>query len=243
MTDTMTQSTTVRNNDEEVTTKSALLNAAIDNELITLEAFNLYVGARLQEYLYESISEIDLKTLYKDVHTQANEELKTAFKIPRYKMYTNRLKRCAHCNDLYFDLSVRNQTTCCNKKIAFNDGKVMYRNNVILSECYRQYCAKNRRKTTDSKSVAQFRVVPINSFFAVMDENGNIVTNGKRRRQDEPTSLPVFDEVRGVFDKFWNVKNQDKYDALDDYTKAAVTPSDVTVYTIEEFNKRFNTDY
>lgn len=61
MMDTMTQSTTVRNNDEEVTTKSALLNAAIENELITLEAFNLYVGARLQEYLYESISEIDLK--------------------------------------------------------------------------------------------------------------------------------------------------------------------------------------
>ncbi|TDM20996.1 hypothetical protein ETI01_10685 [Macrococcoides caseolyticum] len=223
---------------EEVSTLDMMLTKAVDHSLITVDAFNLYLGAKLELYLYESVSESELKRVHKEVHEQANVELNTSFKLPRYTSYLKRLKRCAHCNALYFDLSSKNKTVTCNRNIAFDcDNKIMQRHGVILTECYREYSKARRRISSDNRSVARHREVSIESFASVMDENGNIVSNGKRRPQDESIYIPIFDSVKGIFDDTWSVKKSQKYHELDEYTRNAVKPSEVITYHISELNR------
>lgn len=212
---------------------------SLTSELITQDAFNLYIGAKMEHHIHEAMPKDDLKTLYLNVVKETNTTLGTSYKPMRISDMTKRLKRCKHCDQLFIDLSLRNQTPTCSRLIAFDsDNNIMYRNNQMLTECLREYQAKQRRTTDDARSVAEYREVDISLFTGVMDEQGNIVDKGKRRPNNEAISLPVFDSIRGVFDEYWNVKDQAKYDALDDYTKQAVTPSAVTIYTIDEYNKR-----
>lgn len=232
------QSTTENYKYDEVT-DSELFTVAIEEKKITQDAFKTYVAAKMEHHIYEAMTNEELKSVYLNAIKEANTTLGTSYKPMRISDMTKRLKRCKHCDQLFIDLSLRNQTPTCSRLIAFDsNNNIMHRNNQILTECLREYQAKQRRTTDDNRSVAEYREVDISVFTAVMDENGNIVDRGKRRPQDEAVSLPVFDSIRGVFDEYWNVKDQQKYDALDDYTKQAVTPSAVTVYTIDEYNER-----
>lgn len=191
------------------------LQIAIKHQLITETAFKLYVGGSMEQYLRYKMPHEDLYALYIEKHNEANRTLKTSYKPMRIHDSTKRLKRCKHCNKLFFDMSLRNQAPCCNRNVAYDkDNRLMQRNGVILSKCYQEFDSKRKRTTDDNRSVPLYLERNIDGLLGKLDNAGNIVTDGKVRRNRKRISV--------------------KLNA--DYI-ADTKPSSVTVYSIDELNR------
>lgn len=233
---TITQSVAILDNDEEVISDSAISLDSIKKNDLTNEKLALYISAKIEEFLYDDMTADDVITLIEGAYRDASNLFKLDIKAPNIKRQNvlKRLKRCATCNQLFYDLTARNQSTCCNRNFSYDSqGRLLMRNGKLLSECHREKLNGTRR-TKDERSVSDSRIITMPVESLKVDDEGNVMKTGKRRHsygyKGAAIRLPHYSAIAGVFDEYFNIKDQAAFDALDDDIKKAVMPSECITY-------------
>ena len=211
----------------------------------------------LQYYIHvveiDDFTNDEILELVNDRAEYLNAKWQTNHELPKFKNVDKRIKRCEHCQNLFFDITSKNQSKACSILPArTNTGEYVHLNGKRISECYRELRNEKKRVDIDyrrgdgfssSRSVPDHLTVPIGaSLERRLKDDGTITTNNKRVTQnyddmDEQYSEHVrytSDITKGIIGDFGKVLDAKKYKELDSVYK----PSKVKKFNI--FNKDWN---
>ena len=191
----------------------------------------------LQYYIHvieiDDFTNDEILELVNDRTEYLNVKWQTSHKLPKFTNVEKRLKRCEHCQNLFFDITSKNQSVACSILPArTSTGENVHLNGKKISECYRELRNEKKRVDVDyrrgdgfssSRSVPDHLTVPIGaSLERRLKDDGTITTNNKRVTQnfddmDEQYSEHVrytSDITKGIIGDFGKVLDAKKYKEL-----------------------------
>ena len=210
----------------------------------------------LQYYVHvieiDDFTNDEILELVEDRAEYLNDKWQTSHKLPKFTNVDNRKKRCEHCQNLFFDITSKNQSKACSILPArTNTGENVHLNGKKISECYRELRNEKKRVDVDyrrgdgfssSRSVPDHLTISLGaSIERRLKSDGTMITNNKRVTQnfddmDEQYSEHVrytSDVTKGIICDFGKVLDAKKYKELDSVYK----PSRVSKFNV------FNQDW
>lgn len=203
----------------------------------------------LQYYIHvveiDDFTNDEIIELVEDRADYLNAKWQTNHELPKFKNVDKRKKRCEHCQNLFFDITSKNQSKACSILPArTNTGEYVHLNGKRISECYRELRNDKKRVEHDqrrwdlfsaSQSVPDRFIVPISKGIERrLKSDGTITTNNKRVTQNFDDMNEQYSEhvrytsdvTKGIIGDFGKVLDAKKYKELDSVYK----PSKVRKY-------------
>ena len=211
----------------------------------------------LQYYIHvveiDDFTNDEILELVEDRADYLNKKWNTNHELANFKNIDKRKKSCEHCQNLFFDITSKNQSKACSILPARTaSGAYVHLNGKKISECYRELRNDKKRVDVDlrrwdlfsaSQSVPDHLIVPIGaSLERRLKDDKTLTTVNKRVTQNyDDMDEQCWEHVRytsditqGIIGDFGKVLDAKKYKELDSVYK----PSKVKKFNI--FNKDWN---
>lgn len=211
----------------------------------------------LQYYIHvveiDDFTNDEILELVEDRADYLNKKWNTNHELANFKNIDKRKKRCEHCQNLFFDITSKNQSKACSILPARTaSGAYVHLNGKKISECYRELRNDKKRVDVDlrrwdlfsaSQSVPDHLIVPIGaSLERRLKDDKTLTTVNKRITQNFDDMNEQYSEhvrypsdiIKGVIGDFGKVLDAKKYKELDSVYK----PSKVKRFNV--FNQDWN---
>ena len=196
----------------------------------------------LQYYIHvieiDDFTNDEIIELVEDRADYLNAKWQTNYELPKFTNVEKRKKRCEHCQNLFFDITSKNQSKACSILPARTaSGAYVHLNGKKISECYRELRNDKKRVDVDlrrwdlfsaSQSVPDHLIVPIGaSLERRLKDDKTLTTVNKRVTQNyDDMDEQYWEHVRytsditqGIIGDFGKVLDAKKYKELDSVYK------------------------